>query len=169
MATEHETDSAVTTAGAQLADIEALYRMGHDRFVAVAAVLCGDADNGRDAVQDGFAQAIRSRASFRGEGTLEGWVWRIVVNAARSSARKPWPATVADVPERGQAPAAEAGVDLLHALPDRQRTVLFLRYYADLDYRAIAEILDVEIGTVGSTLNAALAALRRGMARKVTE
>jgi len=42
--------------------------------------------------------------------------------------------------------------------------VLFLRYYADLDYRAIAEALDVKVGTVGSTLNQAQGALRMRLA-----
>jgi len=37
---------------------------------------------------------------------------------------------------------------------------LFLRYYADLDYRAIANVLDIEIGTVGASLSAARATLR---------
>ena len=47
------------------------------------------------------------------------------------------------------------------ALPDRQRTVLFLRYYADLEYDAIAEALGVAPGTVAATLNQARASLRR--------
>jgi RNA polymerase sigma factor (sigma-70 family) len=58
---------------------------------------------------------------------------------------------------------------VLGGLPVRQRTVLFLRFYADLDYRTIADVLDIGVGTVGSTLNAALAALRREMAREVAE
>ena len=41
------------------------------------------------------------------------------------------------------------------ALPERQRTALFLRYYADLDYRAIADLLGVEMGTVSATLSSA--------------
>jgi RNA polymerase sigma-70 factor (ECF subfamily) len=168
VATEHRQGSDAAP-GAHLADIEALYRAEYDRFVAVASVLCGDADMGRDAVQDGFAQAIRSRAAFRGDGPLEGWVWRIVLNAARSAGRRRRPIPVADVPEQSHPPAPRgaADIELLHALPERQRTVLFLRYYADLDYRAIAAVLEVEVGTVGSTLNAALAALRRGMAGEV--
>jgi DNA-directed RNA polymerase specialized sigma24 family protein len=40
---------------------------------------------------------------------------------------------------------------------------VFLRYFADLDYRAIAAALDVEIGTVSATLSAAHTALRRSM------
>ena len=45
-------------------------------------------------------------------------------------------------------------------LPERQRLVLFLRYYADLDYRQIADALGIRRGTVGATLNQAHAALR---------
>ena len=49
------------------------------------------------------------------------------------------------------------------ALPERQRLAVFLRYYADLDYRAIASALEVEVGTVSATLSAAHRALRRLM------
>jgi RNA polymerase sigma factor (sigma-70 family) len=47
------------------------------------------------------------------------------------------------------------------SLPERQRLVVFLRYFADLDYRSIAAALDVEVGTVSATLAAAHASLRR--------
>ena len=69
----------------------------------------------------------------------------------------------------GASPAEAPEYALLQALPMRQRTVLFLRYYADMDHRAIADVLQIEVGTVGSTLNAALAALRREMAGEVAE
>jgi RNA polymerase sigma factor (sigma-70 family) len=46
-------------------------------------------------------------------------------------------------------------------LPERQRVAVFLRYWADLDYRAIAEVLEVEVGTVSATLSAAHQSLRR--------
>jgi RNA polymerase sigma factor (sigma-70 family) len=49
------------------------------------------------------------------------------------------------------------------ALPERQRLAVFLRYYADLDYRAIAQVLGVEVGTVSATLSAAHQALRRSL------
>ena len=48
----------------------------------------------------------------------------------------------------------------LARLPERQRTAIFLRYYADLDYAAIGEALGIRHGTVAATLNAAHAALR---------
>jgi Sigma-70, region 4. len=40
---------------------------------------------------------------------------------------------------------------------------VFLRFYADLDYRGIAEVLDVEVGTVSATLATAYAALRKSL------
>ena len=45
-------------------------------------------------------------------------------------------------------------------LPPRQREVVFLRYFADLDYRTIARVLDLELGTVSATLSTAHRALR---------
>jgi DNA-directed RNA polymerase specialized sigma24 family protein len=48
----------------------------------------GDSERARDAVQEAFATAVRKRGSFRREGPLEAWVWRIVLNAARSDVRR---------------------------------------------------------------------------------
>jgi RNA polymerase sigma factor (sigma-70 family) len=50
---------------------------------------------------------------------------------------------------------------LVAALPERQRLVLFLRHYADLDYESIATALGVKPGTVAASLHAAHSALRR--------
>ena len=46
------------------------------------------------------------------------------------------------------------------ALPERQRLIVYLRYYADLDYRQIATVLDIAVGTVSATLSAAHQTLR---------
>ena len=51
----------------------------------------------------------------------------------------------------------------LSALPERQRLVVFLRYYAGLDYRSIASALDVEVGTVSASLASAHAAIRKAV------
>ena len=148
--------------GATPEELEALYRRLFDVFVRVAASVTGDSERARDAVQEAFATAVRKRGSFRGEGPLEAWVWRIVLNAARSDARRGTPAVGYDEatasngrPERD----AELRVALAR-LPERQRIVVFLRYYADLDYAAIGQALGIRTGTVSATLNAAHAALQ---------
>jgi RNA polymerase sigma factor (sigma-70 family) len=48
----------------------------------------------------------------------------------------------------------------LARLPERQRTAVFLRYYADLSYASIGEALGITEGTVAATLNAGLTTLR---------
>jgi RNA polymerase sigma factor (sigma-70 family) len=58
-------------------------------------------------------------------------------------------------------PAVRELAPAVAALPERQRLVVFLRYYADLDYRTIADALDVEVGTVSATLAAAHRAVRQ--------
>ena len=148
--------------GASLEELEALYRGRFEVFARVAASVTGDAERARDAVQEGFATAVLKRRSFRGEGPLEAWVWRIVLNAARSDQRRAVPPTGAGQPfsPNGQ-PEADAELRVaLARLPERQRTAVFLRYYADLDYAAIADALDISTGTVAATLNAAHTALR---------
>jgi RNA polymerase sigma-70 factor, ECF subfamily len=151
--------------GAQLGEIEALYRSRFDVFARVALGVTGDPERARDAVQDAFATAVQKRGRFRGEGPLEAWVWRMVLNAARSDVRRNRPASAYDEPAAVNGrPEEDAELRAaLARLPERQRTAIFLRYYADLDYAAIGEVLDIEGGTVAATLNAARAALRSGL------
>jgi RNA polymerase sigma-70 factor (ECF subfamily) len=147
-----------------LAELESLYRERYPAFLRVARAMVRDDGAAADAVHDAFVQAVRNRDFFRGEGTLEAWVWRMVVNAARKRRR--------DLPERLTEPegAYESRNGFgdpvraaVAALPERQRFALFLRYYADLDYAAIAAALGIAEGTVGATLHAAHAALREAL------
>jgi RNA polymerase sigma-70 factor, ECF subfamily len=149
-----------TPSVSELAD---LYRRRFHRFLRVAEAITGDLDAARDAVQEAFARAIGHRADYRGDGSLESWVWSCVVNTARSQAQRR-EVPVAEPPERPsdeQGAADHALAEAIGSLPERQRHVLFLRYYADLDYRAIAAALDIEVGTVGASLHSAHATLRR--------
>lgn len=143
-------------------ELEALYRSRFDVFARVAASVTGDSERAHDAVQEAFATVVRKRRSFRGDGPLEAWVWRIVLNAARSDMRRSAPAVVYDEPESlNGRPEQDAELRAaLALLPERQRTAVFLRHYADLDYAAIGEALGIATGTVAATLNAAHTTLR---------
>ena len=152
--------------GASLEQLESLYRQRYEHFVRVAAAITGGAEPGRDAVQHAFATAVSKRKSYRRAGSLEAWLWRIVVNEARRLAREPQLASLEESYEpsaNGRVPD-ELGIrSRIAALPERQRETLFLRYYADLDYRAIAETLGIQVGTVSATLSAAHETLRKLM------
>jgi RNA polymerase sigma factor (sigma-70 family) len=152
--------------GATAEELELLYRSGFDGFLRVATAISGDAEAGRDAVQSAFVSAVRSRRSFRGEGSLDGWVWTIVVREARRMAVAERQVSLDEVAERAAANGT-GGADSLGirrfiaSLPPRQREAVFLRYFADLDYRTIARVLDIEPGTVSATLSVAHQTLRK--------
>lgn len=152
--------------GASIGDLEMVYRQRYREFLRVATAVAGEEARGADAVRDAFARAIAQREGFRGDGSLEAWVWRIVINAARAARPR---RQGAEAPTAAASGAADddpdpCGVDVwLAALPERERLAVFLRYFADLDYRSIATALDVKVGTVSATLHAAHEALRRSL------
>jgi DNA-directed RNA polymerase specialized sigma24 family protein len=141
-----------------LDELEALYRAKLPEFRRVAAAIAGDRELGRDAVQEAFASAVRRRRGYRGSGSLEAWVWRIVVNAARDVRRRQAASPPYQPATNGHRPVLP-----LDLLTERQREIVFLHYYADLDYAAIAEALEISAGTVGATLNAARRTLRQAL------
>ena len=51
------------------------------------APVAGSYEAARDAVQEGFARALRSSGQYSGRGSLEGWVWRIVLRTALEQRR----------------------------------------------------------------------------------
>ena len=145
--------------GIPLVAIEAVYRTRAADFFRFALAKTGDPERARDAVQEGFARAIRGRATFQGTGPLEAWVARCVLNAALDLNRvfSRIQSEPEDVPADPTASDDSGPVirEAVRQLPQRQRDALFLRHYLDLDYRAIAEALDVEVGTISATLHTA--------------
>jgi RNA polymerase sigma-70 factor (ECF subfamily) len=146
---------------AALDEIERVYRARFAEYHRVATAVLRDPDAARDAVQEAFAAAVRKRTSFRGDGPLEAWLWRVVVNMSLNQLRQtPMPDLPAEPTHENETRDDDVR-SALAELSERQRITLFLRYYADLDYRTIASVLDVTEGTVGATLNAAHVKLRR--------
>jgi RNA polymerase sigma-70 factor (ECF subfamily) len=155
--------------GATLEEIERVYRTRLPGLRRLAAAVSGSREASFDLVQEAFARAVRERASFRREGPLDAWLCRIVVNVARNHRRAerdhaqlPTELGYGENGSRDEDPSRVAAA--VAALPDRQRLALFLRYYADLDYQAIAATLEISAGTVGATLHAAREALLRLLA-----
>jgi RNA polymerase sigma factor (sigma-70 family) len=159
---------------ASLAEIERVYKERFGEFVRVAAAITGGHANAPDVVQDAFARLIRKRGSFLGHGTLEGWIWRGVVNTAvshkTSDARRLRRQTRSQIgaEDLNEPSALLALKDDLAALSERQRLVVFLRYYADLDYATIGATLGISPGTVASTLSSAHKRLRGALAEEAT-
>ena len=71
------------------------------------------------------------------------------------------------LPESIATRAEDLGLPL-GLLTERQREVLFLHYYADLDYTTIAQALGISSGTVGATLSAARQTLRGALMKEAS-
>lgn len=146
------------------AELEGLYAQRYTAFLRTALALLGDRERARDAVQEAFARALRALPGFRGDVPLEAWVFTILTNHCRDLRRadlqftvdRPAEAVANDHP--GEHAELRAAVAML---PERQRLVLFLRHYADLDYESIGATLGIERGTVAATLHAAHTRLRQ--------
>lgn len=147
--------------------VRVVYEERLDDFCSVAAAVTRDCDGARDVVHDAFAAALRSRGQYRGEGDLAAWVWRIVVNAALDERRRrhvDGTETVEEIEDASSRQNEFADGRLaaaIQSLPERQRLAVFLRYYADLEYRQIGEVLRIATGTVSAALSAAHHTLAR--------
>jgi RNA polymerase sigma-70 factor (ECF subfamily) len=166
VASEHALHRRALQATAVEPPLEAIYREHGPRFRRVARAIVHDAEAAEDVVQEAFAIAILRQRSYRGSGDPVGWVWRIVVNTALSRRRRRRIEEVLLHRDVGGAESSETqgeGVRVRRCvarLPKRQKLALFLHYYADMDYDAIAGVLEISAGTVGKLLWDARTTLR---------
>lgn len=177
--TTSESDLAARcAAGDQQACQELVH--GHQRMVHhLALQLLGDSEDARDLSQDVFLAVFRSIHRFRGDSTLQTWIYRIVVNQARN--RQRWwrrrkrseQVSLETAPFDPPAPAAsspERALDrkelrrrlwrALRRLPFEQRSAVVLRELHGMRYAEIAFSLGVSTAAVKSRLARARQTLR---------
>jgi RNA polymerase sigma-70 factor (ECF subfamily) len=144
-----------------IGDIETIYREQYSRYLRFAVANLGEVERGRDAVHEAFVSAIRSVGDFRGQARLESWLWRILLNVCLAEKRRRVvPIEDASLQADFEDPEWPDIRAAIASLPERERTVLFLRHYADLDYEQIGAVLGIARGTVAATLNTAHTRLR---------
>ena len=129
----------------------------------------GDAALAEDAVQETFLRAYRALFAFRGECSAKTWLYRIAVNVCRNMKRSWWwrhvdrAVEIDNLPEAGAAFATEDDslLQAVCALPLRQREVILLYYYQDMNMAEIAKTLNTSVSTVSRRLDAARKTLLR--------
>ncbi len=154
----------------QRPDFAEFYREAKDECLFAVLVSVGDRDTAQDLVAEAFARAWASWAVVSRHPAPAAWVVRTALNAGISRWRRrrrevPVPdlARVADRSAAGE--AADGSVDArimaaLLRLPARQRQVVALRLFLDLDTARTAQVLGIAPGTVQAHLGRAIAALR---------
>ena len=142
---------------ADAAEFEAWYRAEHPRLVTLVTAVVGDAEIGREAVDEALARAFERWERVSEMSSPTGWTYRVALNAARRRARRRameerllrrW------IPHDVPGPTGEVWV-VVAGLPLRQRTAVLLRHVGQLTEEEIADVMGVARGTVSSTLRAA--------------
>jgi RNA polymerase sigma-70 factor (sigma-E family) len=141
-----------------------------DAMRSTAYLLCGDWHLAEDIVQNAFIKLYAAWYRVVRHEVLDAYVRRIVVRTYLDERRRGWRREQAteSLPETAAVPAGdpESRIMLLRALatvPPRQRAVLVLRFWEDLDIAATAGLLGCSTGTVKSQTSRGLDALRAAL------
>jgi RNA polymerase sigma-70 factor, ECF subfamily len=167
-------------------NFDQLVLLNQKRIYRLLISLLRDPDAADTLTQECFLKAYTSRSSFRGECSVETWLYRIAVNLARDHIRNRrvafWRRLFAsqqsqsedleDVAQRipDKRPSLERNllakeeVDLVwktaQQLSPMQREVFLLRFAQDMSLEEISQTLEVQLGTVKAHLSRALSTVR---------
>ena len=169
-------DGGDAWAGAE-AGVTALYEASALGLIRMAYVVLGDLPSAEDVVQEAFYGLYRRWDRLADPAGATYYVRTSVLNGCRSALRHravrrgflqhrpladPPPAVSAETVVLG-GEEREDVIRALRRLPDRQREVLVLRFYAELPDEEIGRVMGIRPGTVRSTAFRALDALGRAL------
>jgi RNA polymerase sigma-70 factor (ECF subfamily) len=165
--------------------LTALVEKYQDRIYNTCWRMCGNAEDAADLTQETFVKVMEAIEGFGGRSSFYTWAFRIAVNLTLTHRRTHVRRRTVSLSAAKTSDGEEAGAEqwapsnassaedqisererdecvasAVNDLDDEHRTVIILRDMQALDYREIAEILDVPSGTVKSRLHRARLALK---------
>lgn len=166
----------------------ALVERYQDRLFNTLVRVLGSPDDASEVLQDAFVQAYTKLESFRGSSQFYTWMYRVALNMAcsyrRRNKRRYDEQSVEQIRELSGAEPVEQSLppeqlairveqaELVQAalleISEEHRQILVLREMEDCSYEAIAEILDLPVGTVRSRLFRARLQLKERLENKVS-
>jgi len=159
-----------------------LVEQNQGKIYSLCCRMTGNPDDAADLTQEAFLNAWRGLGKFGGQSAFSTWLYRLAANACIDFLRREKRRTAlsmtledgededyqADLPDERWAPERElergetrrALQEGLRALSPEHRQVLLLRETEGLSYQEIAQVLDLEEGTVKSRIARARMALK---------
>ena len=129
-----------------------------------------------DLAQDVFLELYRNLGSIESAAHLRFWLRKVACHRSLDRVRRRKPdgmISLEDVPEPSVAaherdPLLEEKLwKLVATLPDKPRMAIILRYQEDMELREVAEVMEIPINTVKSSIDRALELLRTKLARSL--
>ena len=126
-------------------------------------------EDANDIVQDTFIKAWNSIDDFRGESQILTWLYRIAINETLNFLAKNTDNTVSlDSPEGAVAEMLESDThfngdradallqEAISRLPDKQRLAFNMKYYENMKYEEMSEILGTSVGALKASYHIAV-------------
>lgn len=150
---------------------ELLYRKYAKKMYGICLSYARDRTMAQEILQDGFIKVFKNITSFKGEGSLEGWIRKIITNTALDHLRKKTKGYEfiddnKDVEEEKTDKTVlekinfEALIKMISQLPEGARMVFNLYALEGFTHKEIAEELDITPGTSKSQYKRARAMLQ---------
>ena len=159
----------------------ALIHLYEKKVFALTRRLCANPDDAQEAAQEAFLAAWQGLPFFRGESSFATWLYRLTSNACMDLLRKeqrhqsaagpslddeevelPVAAATGDPHAEAERTELKAAIEAgLRALPPEYRAVLLLREIHQRSYDEIADVLDLDLGTVKSRISRGRKQLRK--------
>lgn len=151
---------------------EILYRKFAKKMYGICLTYANNRSNAQDILQDGFMKIFMKIDGFNNEGSLEGWVRKIIVNTAidyfRRTQREYKFVSLEDTEEQQELSnnvmdqvKKEELLGHLHQLPEGARLIFNLYAVEGYTHKEIAQKLEITVGTSKSQLSRAKVLLRK--------
>ncbi|MBP1649098.1 MAG: polymerase, sigma-24 subunit, subfamily [Bacteroidetes bacterium] len=159
-----------------------LMRRYQQRIYWAARRIVGTHEDADDIAQEAFVKAYTALGDFRGESSFYTWLYRIAINLSLNAIRKRqlvnylrendtigrfFPST--EDPSR-QVEFKETQSRLQEAiarLPEKQRAVFVMRYYDEMSYEEISEVMKTSVGGLKANYFHALRKVREYMTDEI--
>ncbi len=164
---------------------QVLYNLYKQKMYGVCLRYISDKDEAKDILQDGFVKVFQNFAQYKGEGSLEGWIRRVMVNTALTYLRKKKKIVFENLSTDdhiGYHPNEESSTALsdidfseeellatINLLPDDFKIVFNLFCLENYSHKEISELIKINENTCRSRLNRARALLQAHLLKMVSQ
>ena len=144
--------------------------------------MVGSHDDANDLLQEIFIKIWSALPSFRGDAQLFTWVYRIATNETLNYLRKQRVRSIlsfqkitnaeeriADDPYFNGGEAEKLLVKALDKLPPKQKAVFSMRYYDDMKYEDIAQIMNTSVGSLKASYHIAYQKIKDELKKNSTD
>ena len=149
-----------------------IVKLYYEDIKKVSFALCKDLYDAEDVAQTTFIKLLNQKEEFDDDYHIKRWLIKVAINECRMLWKSPWKTKVDYyVPEkavnhRGMDDEEQIVLEAVMKLKKKYREIVHLFYYEEYSAKEIAEILDINEGTVFKRLQRAREQIKAYMVKR---